>query len=182
MKISNSVILIIDPQKDFTSKKGAYAKKHSGILQIQKAKKNIQKLIDFTLLPVIIIYSNYRENQFENNLSICIPNTEGHQIDLKLKNSCYLFSKTEHDAFSSEELKKNLIEKNINSIFIGGFLAEYCVKQSAISAINFGLDVSLIEDCIGTGDDVQIRKEKLFEEMKSLGVGFVSESEFLLNK
>ncbi len=166
-QVSNKAILIIDPQKDFTSETGAYAKRHSGILQILKAKKNIQNLIDTTSTPVIIIYSNYIENQFENNLSICIPNTEGHQIDLELKKNFYLFSKTEHDAFSSEEFKKFLIEKKISSVFIGGFLAEYCVKQTAISAINFGLKVSLIEDCIGTGDDVQFRKENLFEEMKN---------------
>ena len=102
-------------------------------------------------------------NQFEKNLSICIPNSEGHQIDLELKDSYSLFSKTEHDAFSSEKLKKFLQEKNISSIFIGGFLAEYCVKQSAILAIHFGLEVLLIEDCIGTGDDVQDRKNNLFE-------------------
>jgi nicotinamidase/pyrazinamidase len=172
----NECLLIIDPQKDFTSPDGYYALKHKNISEIIKAKNNINDLLTRVSknISAIIVYSDYYKDQFGENISMCIPDTEGHKIDIDKKDGCMYFSKSEHSAFSSFELRKYLNENGISKIYIAGFLAEYCVKQTAIDALKNNFHVTLLRDCIGTGDDVQKELNILFEEMENLG-GVVSD-------
>ncbi|MDM7987817.1 MAG: isochorismatase family protein, partial [Smithella sp.] len=85
------------------------------------------------------------------------------------------FSKNEHSAFSSNELKNYLNINRIKTIYLAGFLAEYCVRKTAIDAIKSNYEIFLLKDCIATGDDFQKQSSNLFEEIISLG-GKVAES------
>ena len=80
-----------------------------------------------------------------------------------------VWKKNEHSCLTSKGFNDALIRMNIDTILICGFLAEYCVKQTALDALKLGYDIIMVEDCIGTGDDVQHRSEQLFEEIKGLG-------------
>jgi len=174
------VFIIIDPQNDFTSPEGNYAKRHSGITQIEAAKKNINKLLEWRRKEnFIVIKSDYHHDQFGAGLSMCIPGTFGHQIDkdLHIDEDTMLIIKAEHSAFSSEQFKEYIKSKEIDTLVLCGFLAEYCVKQTALDAIESGYKVDLSEDCIGTGDDVQHRKHQMMEEFKQKGAK-VTNSEF----
>ena len=72
--MDNECIVIIDPQKDFTSIHGNYAQRHMGICQILDAKANINKLFNqIDKNRFVIVISNYSINQFAGGLSICIP-------------------------------------------------------------------------------------------------------------
>ena len=170
--MSKRVFIIIDPQNDFTSLEGNYAKRHSGITQIEAAKENINRLLEWRGKEhFIVIQSDYRPGQFGENLSMCIPGTFGHKIDkdLHLDEETMLIIKAEHSAFSSAHFKEYLKSKEIDTLVLCGFLAEYCVKQTALDAIVSGYKVDLPEDCIGTGDDVQHRKHQMLEELKQKG-------------
>ena len=70
----NELLVIIDPQFDFINQRGSYAKKHPGISQILNARDKINKLIALQgKTNVIVVFSNYKEDQFEEGLLICIP-------------------------------------------------------------------------------------------------------------
>ena len=171
------LLVIIDPQHDFINPAGHYAKKHAGINQILSAKENILRLLKVhDMANVVVVYSDYKKNQFEEGLSICIPGTEGHKIDLELEDEIPLISKNKHSCFSSNDFKKYLETNQVNHIKIAGFLAEYCVKQTAIDALTHGYKISLLKDCIGTGDDVQYRREEIFFELVGNGAALIKDA------
>ncbi|WP_276503942.1 cysteine hydrolase family protein [Terrimonas pollutisoli] len=178
--MDNECIVIIDPQKDFTSIHGSYARRHEGISQILDAKANINKLLtQIDKNRFVIVSSNYSINQFAGGLSICIPGTEGHEIDINANTSFTYVSKKEHSCFSSFEFLHYLNTNHIHKLVLCGFLAEYCVMGTATDALRNGYTVSLLEDCIGTGDDVQERKNKSLSELKKLGAAVVSHEDYL---
>jgi nicotinamidase/pyrazinamidase len=168
--MTNELLVIIDPQNDFINKDGIYAKKHSGISQILNAKEKINTLLNLHRnKKIVIVFSNYKNNQFEEGLSICIPGTDGHKIDIDIDNTFTLLSKNNHSCFSSEDFKTYLEANFVNRIILCGFLAEYCVKQTAIDGLKNGYQISLLKECIGTGDDVQNRKEQMLIELAKKG-------------
>lgn len=170
MKLAaEELIVIIDPQKDFTDIKGAYAKNHP-INQIQEVKARINKLTkQLDQNRFVIIYSNYQKDQFGTGISMCIENTKGHEIDLDLDLSFQLISKTQHSSFSSQDFKNYLKNNPIQKLLLCGFLAEYCIKETAINALEAGYEVVLLKELIATGDDVQYRKEEMLTDLENKG-------------
>lgn len=178
--MSNQLLVIIDPQNDFTHPYGAYAQRHE-IRQIDEAVKRINSLLAFWKKEeVVVVYSDYQIGQFEPGLGIGIPDTFGHQLDDRIAfgNEVVFFRKNQHSAFCCEPFCKFLGSKKVEELFLIGFLAEYCVRSTAIDALENGYKVCLIEDCIGTGDDVQGRKMKMIKELvvKGLRVSRVDET------
>lgn len=170
--MSKQALIIIDPQNDFTSPEGSYAQRHSGMTQIEAAKENINKLLAlWGKEHVIVIKSDYRPYQFGEGVSMCIPGTFGHHIDkdLHLDEETMVIIKAAHSAFSSAPFKAYIRSKAIDTLVLCGFLAEYCVKQTALDAIEAGYHVVLLADAIGTGDDVQPRKQQMLEALKQMG-------------
>jgi len=168
--MTNELLVIIDPQNDFINKEGLYAKRHAGIVQILSARENINKLIALhDKNNLVIVLSNYKKDKFEKGLSICIPGTDGHKIDIDMDDSFKLISKTDHSCFSSDVFDQYLKNKKIIKLILAGFLAEYCVKQTAVDALDKGYEVSLLKDCIGTGDDVQYQKERMISVLLEKG-------------
>jgi nicotinamidase/pyrazinamidase len=171
--------IIIDPQADFISVDGNYAKRHPGMIQIMDAKEKINEWLHLRQVQnILVVVSDYSDNQFEENLSLCIPGTKGHKIDISVNESCILFTKRQHSAFSSFEFTAYLKSNNISKLLLCGFLAEYCVHATAIDALKRGYDVCLLEDCIGTGDDVQHKKTAMLEELERCGATITDSSTF----
>jgi nicotinamidase/pyrazinamidase len=170
-------IVIIDPQKDFTSSGGAYAKRHTGITQISAAKEKINRLLQLQKSSsIVIVQSGYEASQFKEGLAICIPGTRGHEADIPVDGSCMLFEKTQHSCFSSKRFVQYIKNIDTGTLVLCGFLAEYCVRQTALDALAAGYKVCLPEDCIGTGDDVQHRKQQMLDELKDKGAAIINSS------
>ncbi|QLC66589.1 cysteine hydrolase [Flavobacterium sp. LPB0248] len=166
---SEELLVIIDPQKDFTDPEGVYAKKHP-IKQIIKVKNKINSLIkQIDTKRFVIIFSNYQKDQFGNGISMCIEGTKGHEIDLNFDDSSILISKTQHSSFSSQEFKKFLKENKIRRLVLCGFLAEYCIKQTALDGLKSGYEIVLLKELIQTGDDVQHRIEEVLLDLQNQG-------------
>ena len=175
----NTLLVIIDPQSDFINRAGFYAKKHSGIDQILHARQKINKLLTLHKKEkIVIVISDYEKDQFEKGLSICIPGTVGHKIDIQIDNTFKLISKKEHSCFSSEAFNRHLETNFAHRIILCGFLAEYCVKQTAIDGLKKGYHISLLAECIGTGDDVQNRKEQMLIELADKGAEILKDNFF----
>ncbi len=172
---SQQLIVIIDPQKDFTDIEGAYAKNHR-IHQIQEIKERINKLTkQFDSNKFVIIYSNYLKDQFGAGISMCIEGTKGHEIDIDF-GDLKLISKTQHSSFSSEEFKLFLKDNQIRKLLLCGFLAEYCIQQTAIDALEAGYEVALLNEFIATGDDVQYRKQEMLADLEKRGAVIINDN------
>jgi nicotinamidase-related amidase len=166
----NALLVVIDPQKDFIHPAGAYANKNYGLQQILRAKDSLIKLLnENSRLPVVIIQSDYKHNQFDKGLSMGIPGTFGHQIDIPFNEAATVITKEEHNAFTSKAFTSHLKRQGYKKLFITGFLAEYCVKATAVDALKSGFEVILITYCIGTGDSKQQQRTEVFEELKQQG-------------
>jgi nicotinamidase/pyrazinamidase len=124
--------------------------------------------------------------------SHCVENTEGAEFykDLVLKNTDIIVKKgMKHDcdsysAFRDEKnYKTNLDEilqsKNINTIYICGLALDYCVRKSALDAIEMGYNVFLVLDaCKGINEEKMTFYKNL---MKEKGIIFVQSTELYEN-
>jgi nicotinamidase-related amidase len=175
--MDSQCIIIIDPQLDFTSEEGAYAQRHPGITAIINAKNAIQQLLDTKSgHSYIAVYADYTANQFGDGLNMCIPGTTGHSLGITISPEIKQISKPQHSAFSNPAFLAHLHQENVQHLYLCGFLAEYCVKQTALDALHNGFRVSLISDCIATGDDVIDRVREMIEELEKSGVGVIQSS------
>lgn len=168
------MLVIIDPQNDFTHPEGDYARRHAGVTQIAEARLGIINLLrSFDGNEAVIVRSDFKPEQFGHGLFLCIPGTFGHKIDadLQVDGTLNIVTKTAHSCFSSEAFNELLNTGKTDTLILCGFLAEYCVKQTAIDALLLGYKVVLVEDCIATGDDVQSRKEQALAELMEKGAG-----------
>ncbi|MBI38635.1 MAG: hypothetical protein CMF59_03485 [Leptospiraceae bacterium] len=168
-------LLVIDPQMDFVSPDGAYAKKGHGTACIRNCLGNINEYLSRTTDRRILVYSNYSVDQFGPGLDLCIPGTPGHRVALSLDQFDLVLAKTDHDAFKYSDLGIVLSELQPEQVRIAGFLLEYCVRETALSLLSAGWPVSILEDLIATGDDVLHRKNPFLQEIQSLG-GMVQKS------
>ena len=167
--------VIIDPQNDFTSPKGIYSQTHP-ISQILDTKRRLVELIrSQDKKDVIFIRSDYKPDQFKKGLSICLPGTFGNEIDneLNIDEITIFFTKNDHSCFSSADFVTFLSQTQTDTLMICGFLAEYCVKGTAIDALKQKYYVYLIQDCIGTGDDVQDRKVQMLSDLHAEGAKII---------
>ncbi|RHX94621.1 hypothetical protein DLM76_11190 [Leptospira yasudae] len=172
-------LIVIDFQKDFTSDNGFYAKRHPNRRKIIEAKTNLRSLLrSERSFDRYVIASNYKENQFEEDLSMCIPNTKGHELDFELSDTTNLFYKEEHSIFSNRKLTEELQQENYDSLFLTGFLAEYCVYKSALDSFNLGLNTYIIPECIGTADE---KYESSIQKIQELGAKSISLTEFQMS-
>lgn len=167
--IMNELTVIIDPQKDFIADNGNYATRH-GIKQIREVKARINRLVArLDQSRFVVVCSDYRPGQFGAGRSMCIPGTEGHEADIDVAATCTFITKTEHSCFSSPAFISCLQEQQISRLLLCGFLAEYCVLKTAIDALDQGYEVVLLEDCIGTGDDIQERIALMLATLQEKG-------------
>lgn len=178
----NQIFIIIDPQNDFTAADGNYAKRHQGMKYILDAKKNINRLLaSYAPGNFIIVKSDYLPDQFEPGLNICVPGTRGHELDesLNFHKDTPRLTKTRHSAFSAPNFQHHLESKQTDNLLLCGFLAEYCVRKTALDALGIGYHVHLIQDCIATGDDVQHRKADMLDELQKRGARITNADDYL---
>ncbi|MCW3464395.1 cysteine hydrolase family protein [Chitinophaga nivalis] len=168
--MGNQVIVIIDVQKDFTGTDSPYARRHGSIHAIRQATTLIQQLLDTPKdTPFLVTQSAYRPNQFGPGLSMCIPGTPGHDLDLQLNTPHTIVVKNEHSCFTAPDFIRYLQDHQIDTLLLCGLLAEYCVKQTALDALNQGYKIILLQDYISTGDDVQERKMQTLQALQQRG-------------
>jgi len=177
-------LVIVDVQNDFMP---------TGTLPVPDADKIVpvlNKYIDMFVSNKLQIFAT-RDWHPPNHISFkqrggiwpmhCVKDTMGAEFhnDLKIPRSTTIISKgTEADkeaysGFEGTDLAKKLEQNSIKRVLIGGVATDYCVKNTALDAIKFGLDVVLLEDAvkgIKNGNDA-------IKEMGSKGVKMASINE-----
>jgi nicotinamidase/pyrazinamidase len=86
----------------------------------------------------------------------CVARTSGARFHPKLKvpRGSIIVSKAlrkdleAYSGFQGTDLEKRLKLLGVKEIFVGGLATDYCVKQTALDALEAGFDVYVIADCI----------------------------------
>ncbi|SCN12231.1 nicotinamidase, putative [Plasmodium malariae] len=118
----------------------------------------------------------------------CVRNTLGCKIHKKLIRHIddVVIKKADtenHESltiFENDKVNKKILnvlkEKNINSVYICGFIFEYCVKETALSFLSLGFDTYIIEDA--TAYLFGKEEDKIY--LKKKGIKFVNSSTMFL--
>ncbi|MBW0433968.1 cysteine hydrolase [Leptospira yasudae] len=174
-----NALIVIDFQKDFTSDHCFYAQRHARRNKIYEAKTNLRSLLKSRPnADLLIVASNYKKNQFHETDSMCIPNTKGHELDFEFSDQMQIFYKEDHSIFTNQKLIAELKKENYDSLFLTGFLAEYCVYKSAGDCVMANFNTYIIPECIGTADE---KYEKSIQKIQELGVKSISLAEFQMS-
>jgi len=86
----------------------------------------------------------------------CVKETPGAEFHPKLRvpQGAVVVSKgTEADreaysGFQGTDLEKRIKATKAREVFLGGLATDYCVKETALDALDAGLKVKVLEDCI----------------------------------
>jgi nicotinamidase/pyrazinamidase len=70
-----------------------------------------------------------------------------------------------YSGFQGTDLEKRLKEAGVSEIFLGGLATDYCVKETSLDALDAGLKVNVLEDCIKgvnlRADDSELALQKI---------------------
>ena len=174
-------LIVVDMQNDFCPG-GALA-----VTDGDRIIPDINRLvIDFekSSCPVFFTRDWHPENHcsFSENGGIwpvhCVAETEGAAFcsELYIPETAVIISKADHPAsdaysgFQGTDLASLLKSKGVTEVTVCGLATDYCVKATALDAVNEGFSVSVAGNAVkavnvNPGDD-----EKAFAEMKASGV------------
>ncbi|MGX2039000.1 isochorismatase family protein [Methylocaldum sp. MU1018] len=113
----------------------------------------------------------------------CIAGTWGAAFagSLKLPPDVQIVSKaTQKDAeaysgFSGTDLHDRLLQKGVETVFVGGLATDYCVLNTVKDALALGFRVYVLEDAIKAIDRNPGDGEKAVSEMARLGARLISQ-------
>lgn len=84
-----------------------------------------------------------------------------------------------YSAFAGTDLGDWLRERGVRHLFVGGLATDYCVRQSVLDALAGGLEVTVLEDCIGAVDVKPGDGERALDEMRAAGANVVRSPELV---
>jgi len=85
------------------------------------------------------------------------------------------FEKNRTDAFSSRDLERFLVERQVDELYLTGVDAAFCVYYTALGALNRGYKVTVIRDAVASRSDMNT----LIERYKRKGIGIITSRELL---
>lgn len=172
-------LLIVDVQNDFCPGGALAAPNGDEVVPV------INKIMDkFDLVVASKDWHPKESVHFENWPLHCIRGTKGAEFhpDLRTDNIQQVFLKGtegEDDGYSAFEatnvnLEEYLKDHNTDRLYICGLTTDYCVKDTALSAVQAGFETYVIEDAIrpvnvnpGDGDEA-------LRQMKDAGCQIVT--------
>jgi nicotinamidase/pyrazinamidase len=169
MKNDKAALLVVDVQNDFCP--GGALGVPGGDRIIPAVNRHIAEAVARGM-PVYatrdwhpVVTTHFKEYGGERPPH-CVQNTEGAQFrrDMKLPADAIVISKGDdparqgYSAFdghteAGKPLLRDLRDRHVSRIYVAGLATDYCVKETAIDAIEAGLEVRVLDDAIA-GIDV----------------------------
>ncbi len=150
-------LLVIDIQKEFFNNSPECSK------SLEDAIENINPLLAFFRekdLPVVCVqHMDPEDNLLPGQESFDLPES------LEILPSDIHIHKMYGNSFNKTKLAKILAEKSVDTVFITGFCAEYCVLSTIRGAMDLDLTPILVRDCIASVKPANI---KFVEEIHDL--------------
>ncbi len=87
-----------------------------------------------------------------------------------------LFTKTVMDGFSNPVLHEFLQDSNINTLYVTGLDAAFCVDRTTRAALQRGYSVTVISDAVISG--TVARRDRMLKKYAKRGMGLISVAEF----
>jgi nicotinamidase/pyrazinamidase len=104
----------------------------------------------------------------------CIQNTHGAKFhpDLEISRAWVISKAFEKDkdaysGFQGTDLEARLKREGVKRVFVGGLATDYCVRATALDALNVGFEVVLLGDAVRGVDVKSGDSEKAIDELKS---------------
>lgn len=82
-----------------------------------------------------------------------------------------------YSGFQGTDLEKRLKEAGVREVFLGGLATDYCVKETALDALDAGFKVKVLEDCVRGVDLHADDSELALREVVARGAGLVTSSD-----
>lgn len=181
----HDALLVIDVQNDFCPGGALAVSGGDGVVPVLN-----QYIREFRQTGLLVIFSRdwhpQKTTHFKEFGGIwprhCIQGTKGAEFhpDLNVPDNAIIVTKgndpdsDDYSAFQAvtedgHGLGDMLREMGIKRILVGGLATDYCVKESALSGINEGFDVVLLEDAIKGVDINPGDSVKAIDEMHKAG-------------
>ncbi len=120
----------------------------------------------------------------------CVAKTKGAEFhpELRISKDVIILHKgtsAEEDGYSAiaakdehkKELKRLLIDKHINEVYVCGLATDYCVKSSVLDLVKEGFKVFLLIDAVKAVNLKANDEEKALKEMADAGVVIIKKDE-----
>ncbi len=121
----------------------------------------------------------------------CIQGTRGAEFarDLKLTEALKVFRKGtdptvdsysgffDNDHRNDTGLSAFLNEKKISQVFVVGLATDYCVKFTALDAVNLGFNTSVVTDAVRAVNLAPDDKDVALNEMEASGITLITSSQ-----
>ncbi len=166
LSFNKAVLLVIDVQNDFCAKDGIIAKSGRNISSIEKAIKNLQRVIDEARnnrIPIIffrLVYdpkkipqTHIERLKIKNAKGLCRPRSRGiafYKVKPAPKWGDMVFEKNYYSAFQQTPLDTWLKKHQINTIIVTGVTTHICPLLTCADAYYRGYNIIALQDCLGT--------------------------------
>jgi nicotinamidase/pyrazinamidase len=180
--------LVVDVQIDFCP---------GGALAVKDGDRVVPKLnrviVAFTRASLPVLFT--RDWHPRNHVSFkdqgglwpphCVKGTPGAEFHprLRVPRGAVVISKgTEarseaYSGFQGTDLKRRLEETGVREVFLGGLATDYCVKETSLDALDAGLKVKVLEDCVRGVNLRADDSELALQELVARGAGLVTSSD-----
>lgn len=179
---SQKALFVIDIQEDYT---GEAAKEPFPYKDSSTLVKNVNKIIELASEKNIIVV--YVKQEFYGvfgklfSKMFChgtaIKGNPGTEIDKRIHIvSNNIFSKITAGAFSNPMLIKLLEEHKVDTVYLTGIDAEYCVYATAKGALKHGYNVFIIKD--GIALRAEHKWDEILKKYEHDGIKLISSEDF----
>ncbi len=115
----------------------------------------------------------------------CVQLTPGAELDPRLDQSNlgmivrkgYVRSQEQYSAFDKFDLAGMLKGRGTERLYVGGVATEYCVHDSAVGAIDGGLEVFILRDCVGPIEVEKGDEERALADLEKRGGKIITSEE-----
>jgi len=178
-------LIVVDVQNDFVT----------GTLPVPGAEEAIQKMVEwigrFHNLGLSTHYTiDWHPPDHSSFKSYggtwpvhCVQNTWGAEFHERIITALSIFLTRftsitkgetveidEYSGFRNPSLNERLVMLDVNRVFIVGLATDYCVKATAMDAVDFGYEVIVVSEAIAGVNLEDGNVEKAIEEMTQAGV------------
>jgi len=167
-------LLVIDMQIDYIGENGKFPIERNQINNLIETVNNIIGDFNDSNYQIIYIRNNFRKNNIKNVFRnfASIEGTTGAEIDPRINIvSNNIFDKFTPSAFSNTRFENFLISNRINELYLCGVMADQCVYETALSAINSGYIVNYYGNAVGSSSIKNI--EKAMQKLKNKGINII---------
>jgi nicotinamidase/pyrazinamidase len=117
----------------------------------------------------------------------CVQGTPGAEFHpgLRIPSTAVIVSKGDsrdaeaYSGFQGTDLGERLHSLGVDSIFLGGLTADYCVRESTLDALGAGFSVTVLKDCTRAVNARPGDGERAFADMSRAGARFETSSELI---